>query len=110
MEPVANHVEHVIDEDSLEDILSNNNNVIIDFFANWCKPCMKLKPYYYKIASEYPNIKFVEINVDFGGDIADEYNISKFPSIVFIHNKEVISDHLIGCKPDELRVCLDKLY
>jgi thiol-disulfide isomerase/thioredoxin len=33
------------------------------FFAPWCKACKAVQPYYFKLAREYPNVKFVDVPV-----------------------------------------------
>jgi len=35
--------------------------VVVRFYASWCRACKAIKPEYYKLANELPNIKFVEV-------------------------------------------------
>lgn len=67
-------------------------NAVIKFSAEWCGPCKKLKPIYHDIANqeEFKSIKFLAVDVDPHGDIADRYGISGIPILVFVKNGKEI--------------------
>jgi thiol-disulfide isomerase/thioredoxin len=46
-------VENIIESFTLDEIFKSNPKVIINFYASWCKRCMKLKPHYEEFASKY---------------------------------------------------------
>jgi thiol-disulfide isomerase/thioredoxin len=37
--------------------------VVVRFFATWCKACKAIQPAYYRMASMYPHIAFLEVPV-----------------------------------------------
>ncbi len=45
----------------------NDSTYIVNFWATWCKPCVKEMPYFEKIASEYAKdkVKVVFVSLDF---------------------------------------------
>ena len=47
-----------------KEVLESKDNVIIDFYANWCGSCRMLRPILEEVARENPNLKIVSINVD----------------------------------------------
>jgi thioredoxin 1 len=69
-----------------------NNKVVIDFYAKWCKPCSFISPYYEKLSNEFPNITFVKVDIEQAPDIADKCNISCLPSFQFYNNKSKINE------------------
>ena len=58
---------------------------VIDFYADWCGPCKAIAPTLEEIAKEYNGELYIyKINVDDDGDIADAFNISAIPTLLFI--------------------------
>lgn len=45
--------------DNLQEIVSQNNKVIVQYSATWCGNCRIMKPKFKKLASENENITFV---------------------------------------------------
>jgi len=52
------------DKIDLEDHLEDGELVIIDFWATWCKPCMKALPELDKIDKEYDNVTVIAVSID----------------------------------------------
>jgi len=75
--------------------------VIVDFFAEWCMPCMMMSPILESIAEKNPKIKFVRINVDDAQELANKYEVSSIPCIIFFkEGKEV--DRVTGLVPEDV--------
>jgi len=43
--------------------LERGNIIVVRFFATWCKACKAIQPSFYRMASLYPNIVFLEVPV-----------------------------------------------
>lgn len=70
-----------------EKVMSSNVPVLIDFFADWCGPCMMLSPTITELAKE-ANGKFevYKVNVDKEPELADKFGVSSIPTLVVIEN------------------------
>jgi thioredoxin 1 len=65
--------------------------VIIDFWAEWCGPCMKMKPIFEELADEFKGqYHFVSVNVDEGKQIASKYDVKTIPTFKIIKDGNVI--------------------
>ena len=62
---------------------------LVDFFAEWCGPCKMLGPVLEELDSEYPDVKFVKVNVDENMDLAGEYGIMSIPQVYIFKDGEV---------------------
>ena len=59
--------------------------IILDFYATWCRPCKMLAPHLKAIQEKY-NGKLIiyEIDVDKEPELAQRFNVSAMPTLVFI--------------------------
>lgn len=46
------------------DSLLTRGIVVVDFWATWCKPCLKELDFWKKLSQEFDSVTFVAINVD----------------------------------------------
>jgi thioredoxin 1 len=63
---------------------------VIDFFANWCGPCKMIAPKVESLASNYPYVNFVKVDVDQAPEIAHEFRIQAMPTFFFLKEGQVI--------------------
>jgi len=90
----------VTNEDFKSIINNSHKLIVVDFFAEWCMPCLIVSPIIEELAEEMKDIKFVKINSDDNQDLSKEYNISSIPClIIFKDGKEV--DRILGAQPKE---------
>ena len=62
---------------------------IIDFYADWCRPCKISSPILEELANEYRGrIKVYKVNVDLEKDLAAAFGVQSIPSFLFIPLKE----------------------
>lgn len=87
--------------DELESAIKENSVVVVDFWAEWCAPCKTIEPIMESLAEKLgEKALFGKINVDEEREIAQEYQISSIPAILFFKNGEV-KDRAIGARTEE---------
>ena len=75
---------------------SNEELVVVDFWAEWCPPCKMLSPVLDRVAQKYAGrLKVVKCNIDENQDIADQYAIASIPNLVFFRDGQVV-DQSVG--------------
>jgi thioredoxin 1 len=75
--------------------------VMVDFWAEWCRPCHMLSPTVDQIAQEYAGkLKVVKMNVDENMSSPSRYNIRGIPTLLIFKNGEV-ADQIVGAVPKE---------
>jgi len=58
----------IIDVPQLEELMkptSSQNITVINFWATWCKPCIKELPYFVEAQAEFPEVDFIYMSLDF---------------------------------------------
>ena len=88
-----------INKDTFEnEVLKSDIPVLVDFNADWCGPCMMLRPILDELSEERSDYKIVSINIDDEDELAEEYGVSSIPClVVFKDGKEV--KRSVGLRP-----------
>ncbi len=75
----------------IETILKENNVVVLDFFASWCGPCIKMMPTVDKLSQELTGkVKFVKVDADASKTVIENYKVEEIPTfIIFKNGKQV---------------------
>ena len=59
--------------------------VIIDFYADWCRPCKMVAPIMDELAAEYKGkIRVYKIDTDKEKELAQVFNVRSIPAVLFI--------------------------
>lgn len=75
--------------------------VIVDFYADWCGPCKKLKPIFSELALSYRGkAKFAKVNIDHSRSIGSKYSVKKIPTVILFKDGKEIKRHGPGSKQD----------
>lgn len=72
--------------ENLKNILSKNQKVIVNFYASWCIPCKRMKPFMNELEKENSNIKIVRIDIDQAKTLGNELKIENVPTVLFYDN------------------------
>jgi thioredoxin len=63
---------------------SGDKPCIIDFYADWCKPCRMIAPYLEEFAGEYSGKLYIyKVNVDDAGELSAYFQINSIPAVMF---------------------------
>jgi thioredoxin 1 len=88
-------------KEHLEQILSENNAVVMDFYADWCGPCKQLMPILEQVSQEQKDVVFCKINVDQNEELSRAYGVRSIPTLKYVKNNEVVKTTL-GVQPVKL--------
>lgn len=69
-------------------LLISDKLVLIDFYADWCAPCKKMKPYLDEISKDMEKkVVVIRINADDNQALCKELNINALPVLQLYENK-----------------------
>ena len=100
---MAENVQAVNDATFQSDVIeaSKTQPVMVDFWADWCRPCHMLSPTVEEIAREHAGkLKVVKLNVDENISTPGKYNIRGIPTLLFFKGGQV-ADQVVGAVPKE---------
>ena len=70
-------------------LFNTNKLVLVNFSAEWCAPCKKMKPYLDEISKEYKDkVTVVRIDADANKSLLKELKIENVPVLSIYKNKK----------------------
>lgn len=83
--------------------------VFIDFFAEWCMPCVMMGPVVEEVSEKFKNkIKFGKVNVGENEALSRKFNVSSIPNFVLLKDGKMIEQFVGAMQTDELEKKLKK--
>jgi thioredoxin 1 len=72
-------------------LATSDKPILVDFWAEWCRPCHMVAPVIKAIAKDYAGrLTVVKINVDERPNIAARYSIQSIPTLMIFDKGEVV--------------------
>ena len=79
-----------VTQENLHQIVSENNMVIVDFWAPWCGPCRSFAPAYEAASEKYPDVVFAKVNTEEQQALAGHFQIRSIPTLMIFREKIII--------------------
>lgn len=80
-----------IDFKQFEELMKGSKPVLVDFWAPWCKYCVKITDAYDRIAQQYGDkIEVVKVNIDDNEALAVQEEIEIIPTLVLYQNGKAV--------------------
>ena len=77
-------------KDSFEKTVTDNDFVIVDFWAPWCGPCRSFAPVFENVSEDNPDIVFAKVNTEEQQEIAAHFQIRSIPTLMIFREKVII--------------------
>jgi thioredoxin 1 len=75
--------------------------VFINFFAEWCMPCLMMDPVIDELSEKFKGkIKFGKVDVGDNQELAQKFEVRSIPNFVLLKDGKV-TEHFIGSMPSE---------
>lgn len=86
---MAKNVLEVSEQAFGTEVLEAKEPVLVDFWAPWCGPCLRLGPIVEEVATEMAGkAKVVKVNIDEAPGLADQYDVTSIPQLVVFKGGE----------------------
>jgi len=79
-------------ENNFEAFLSETNKpIVVDFWADWCSPCIMQAPIFYELASDLKDkVLFAKVDIDQNEKLVQKYKITSVPCILLFKEGRLI--------------------
>jgi len=70
----------------IESLLSENEIVVLDFWASWCGPCRTYGPIFEAASKANPEIQFAKVNTEVEFELAGKMRVQSIPTTAIFRN------------------------
>ena len=81
------------------EVLKADSPVIVDFWAEWCHPCLQLAPVYKELSEELgQELKFAKLDTEAAPELAGQHGVMSIPTMIIFNRGEEV-DRITGFYP-----------
>jgi len=77
-------------KENFEEVITNNDTVVVDYWAEWCGPCKMFGPIFEKVSEEFPNAVFAKVDTEAQMEIASWFQIRSIPTLMIFREKVIV--------------------
>lgn len=77
-------------KDNFDEVVSENDFVLIDFWASWCGPCRMFAPVYEKAAERHGDLVFAKVDTEAQPELASAFEIRSIPTLMIVRDKVAV--------------------
>ena len=90
----------IVTDESFDRVLDSHNLVLVDFWAPWCGPCLKVSPILDEISNEC-GLWVGKLNIDENPIKSAEYSVTSIPYMVLFKSGKPVKT-ITGAKPKHI--------
>ena len=89
------------DESFDQEVRDGGGIVLVDFWADWCRQCARIREHLLELAAEDNGCAVIAtVNVDDNEEVPYRFSIRSVPTLILFENGKMI-DQLVGAAPKE---------
>jgi len=93
-----------------DELLATQKYLLIDYSAEWCGPCNRLKPLLDSLQGFYPNVTFIRIDVDTHQELAELHQIRSIPTVMFYVDGTLQQEIVQGANIEKIKLICEKYF
>ena len=95
-------------QSNFDETISNNDIVIIDFWAPWCGPCLQFSPTFKEASEKIEGVTFAKVNTEDEQALGAHFGIRSIPTLMIFREQIGIFSQPGSMTAKDLEDLLDK--
>ena len=105
---MSDNIVYVTDSSFDQEVLSSDELVLVDFWADWCGPCKMIAPILDEISGDYSGkVRIAKLNIDENPATPPKYGIRGIPTLMLFKNGNVEATKVGAVSKSQLTAFLD---
>ena len=100
-----------VTDSSFDDFVHKHKEVVIDFWATWCHPCIEMEPRISEISASYAGrVAFAKMDIDKNPRISKRYKVNSIPAIFAFKEGKPVDKSIGAVSKRELVKFIDDAF